>query len=303
MADEAIISIDKLSKRYGGNKNYALRDLTLQVNKGEVYGFLGPNGAGKSTTIRTLLNFIQPSEGSATIFGQDIVGDSVAIRHRVGYLAGNFSAYDKMTGSQLFRYLSDLHPTQQSYLTTLVRTFKVSLSKRIGELSKGNKQKLGIVQVLMHKPELLILDEPTDGLDPLMQEAFYEVLRKLKSEGVTVFFSSHNLSEVRKICDRVCIIKDGRMVMEQTLAEMEQSAAQTFTVTFAKEAPISAIKGLKAVKSFELLTPSQVNLHVSSKGLSNLLKVLSSYEITHLQTQELNLEEEFMKYYKTDRPR
>jgi len=303
MVDQAVISINKLSKRYSGSQTYALRDLSLKVNKGEIYGFLGPNGAGKSTTIRTLLNFIQPSEGDATILGQDIVRDSVKIHHHIGYLAGNFAAYDKMTVAQFFRYMSDIHPTQQKYLNSLVRTFKVSLSKRIGELSKGNKQKVGVVQVLMHQPEVLILDEPTDGLDPLMQEAFYNILRQQKAKGVTVFFSSHNLGEVRKVCDRVCIIKDGRMVMEQTLSEMEQSAAQTFMITFAGKAPVAALKRLKSVKRLEPITPQQVNLHVSSTGLSELLKVLSGYQITHLQTQELNLEEEFMKYYKTNRSR
>lgn len=298
MSTEGVISINKLSKQYSSSQRFAIKDLTISVGQGEVYGFLGPNGAGKSTTIRTLLNFIQPTGGGATIQGQDIVQDSLMIRRKVGYLAGNFSAYDKMTGRQFLKYMQDLQPLKQKkYLSELIKRFNVNTTKKIGELSKGNKQKLGIVQAVMHQPEVLILDEPTDGLDPLMQEEFYSLLRQQKQQGVTIFFSSHNLAEVRKICDRIGIIKDGRLVTEQTLAEMAEHAAQTFTITFVDKAPVGALKALSGVSKLQTPAPNQVSLHVKNSGLPGLLKFLSNQKLAHLQTQELNLEDEFMKYY------
>lgn len=204
------IKTDKLSKIYKGSKTPALDSLTIEVGEGEVYGFLGANGAGKSTTIRTLLNFLQPTSGSATICGLDIVKDNVKIMHDVGYLAGDVALYEKMTGKEFFGYMADLHPLPDpAYLTKLVHTFEAELHKPIRSLSKGNKQKIGIIQALMHQPKVLILDEPTSGLDPLMQEAFFETIREAKARGASVFFSSHNLAEVQRICDRVGFIRKG----------------------------------------------------------------------------------------------
>ena len=201
MNQSSVIKTKSLSKKYQGSQTYALKDLDIDVNKGEVFGFLGPNGAGKSTTIRLLLNFIQPSNGKAEIMGED-VRTSVKIRSKIGYLSGDFQAYNKMKGNQFLQYMSSLQPAKSTnYITELARRFDINLNKKIGELSKGNRQKIGIIQAFMHQPEIIILDEPTDGLDPLKQDEFYDLVSEFKKNEATFFVSSHNLNEVRKICD------------------------------------------------------------------------------------------------------
>lgn len=294
-----VISALKLSKRYAPHAPYALKDLTLSVRRGEIYGFLGPNGAGKSTTIRTLLNFIQPTSGSAEIFGKDIIKDSIYIRQSIGYLSGDFNAYEKMTSSQFLDYMDSLLPAKkQGYKIQLIKTFKLNLHKKISDLSKGNKQKIGIIQAMMHQPELLILDEPTDGLDPLMQEEFYKLVREMKSNGTTVFISSHNLSEVKKICDRVGIIKDGQLVREYAIAELATEASQTFEVSFSNKVTATELKKITGVQKVQSRGNVSFSIHVHN-NLTPLLGFLAKQSVTSLSTKELNLEEQFMKYYES----
>lgn len=296
MERQVVIETNKLSKRYVPHTPYALKDLTISIRKGEVFGFLGPNGAGKSTTIRTLLNLIQPSGGSAKILGMDFVNDSVKIRHSIGYLSGDFSAYEKMTGQQFLDYMSDLQrPKRKTYVEELTAMFQFGASKRIGDLSKGNRQKLGIIQAFMHEPDVLILDEPTDGLDPLMQETFYDLVATTKKHGATFFISSHNLAEVRKICDRVAIIKEGKLVSESTIAELALEASQTFDIAFEGKAPLSELRKLKKTK-VTANKDGSVSLHIHGE-LSPLFALLAKHKVLHLSTRELNLEEEFMRYY------
>lgn len=290
------ISIDRLSKQYGSMDRLALDNLTLEVHPGEVYGFLGPNGAGKSTTIRLLMNFLQPTSGSATILGKDIVRDTVAIKRSVGYLFGDFAAYPKMTGRQYLQYLSDLQGDgSMKGALKLAQLFKADLDQRLGELSRGNRQKIGIVQAFMHKPQIYILDEPTSGLDPLMQETFYRLVREVKERGACVFMSSHVMSEVQGICDRVGIIRDGKLIAEKNLADLSREAAQTFDVTFAGPAPVEALKKLKGM-TIEQHHGPMVTLHYHGE-LRPLLKLLSGYEVVKLDTQTLDLETMFMHYY------
>lgn len=292
-----VIETDRLSKRYGSDGPYALRNLSLKINRGEVYGFLGPNGAGKSTTIRTLLNFIQPTTGSATILGKDIVKDSIEIRRSLGYLSGDFSAYEKMTGKQFLGFMSDLQPLKQpGVIKKLAKTFNANLNKPIRDLSKGNRQKIGIIQAFMHSPDVLILDEPTDGLDPLMQEAFYDLVSERKNSGATVFVSSHNLSEVQKMCDRVGIIRDGLLVSESSITELANQAAQTFDVSFSKAVPLSHLRAIAGVKQVTSTGDLSVSFHVQG-NLSPVLHFLSQQSVVHLATRELSLEDEFMKFY------
>lgn len=296
MVQDTVINTSDLSKQYAKNLPYALNNLNLSVKQGEVFGFLGPNGAGKSTTIRLLLNFIQPTKGSATILGTDIAKDSVAIRSKVSYLSGDFKAYEKMTGKQFLDYMSSLaSPKSKKYISELARMFDISLSKKIGDLSKGNRQKLGIIQAFMTDPDLYILDEPTDGLDPLKQEVFYDLVRQNKKRGKTFFISSHNLAEVRKICDRVAIIKDGKLVSESTIAELALEASHTFLISFKDSPPTSALNKLKGIKA---VPAGQNSLRVHAHGnLSPLLRTLANYSVSRLSTENLNLEEEFMKFY------
>ncbi len=291
------ITINSLTKRYAGTKVKALDKLSLTVNSGTLYGFVGPNGAGKSTTIRTLLNFIQPTSGSAKILDLDVVNDSLAIRRRIGYLAGDFTAYDKMTGGQLLDYLNGLHPPKdKSYVKRLVQDFKVELDKPISTLSKGNRQKLGVIQAVMHQPELLILDEPTSGLDPLMQETFYDLIKDFKRRGATVFLSSHNLAEVQKTCDRIGIIRDGKLIHESSIMDLRTAASQTFDIWFEGKPPIAELKKLPQIKQIIPQDDNGVTLHVSGK-LTPLFAILSKHEVSRFSGRELDLEASFLQYY------
>lgn len=295
MMSEPVIITQKLSKRYGRNDVYALKELDIQVRVGEVYGFLGPNGAGKSTTIRTLMNFIQPTEGTASILGLDIVRDSVAIKRSVGYLSGDLAMYGKLSGRQFLDYMSELQPAVKGYRQELCKRLQAELNKPLGDLSRGNRQKIGIVQAFMHQPKVLILDEPSSGLDPLMQEVFYSLVREAKQRGATVFASSHILSEVQKICDRVGIIRAGQLVAERSIKEMSQEAAHTFDISFEGQLPLSSLKKIKGVD----ITSSHgdtVTIHMHGE-LHDLFAFLAQQKVRQISARNLDLEEVFMRYY------
>lgn len=293
------IEIRDLTKTYPGSKTSALDSLSLQVAPGEVYGFLGANGAGKSTTIRLLLNFIQPTSGTATILGQDVVRDSVAVKRHVGYLSGELALWPKVTGNELFAYMAKLASkdgrADRAYVNELVTRFEAQPDKPIGELSKGNKQKIGIITALMHRPEVLILDEPTSGLDPLMQEVFYDYVREVASNGTAVFVSSHNLSEAQRMCDRIGIIKHGKLIHEQSLKEASDLASTTLRVTFADKKAVSSLRKDKELKVISTQGASVVLQPAGS--IADALACLGKYDIRALSTQQLNLEDEFLEYY------
>lgn len=294
------IDCQKLSKRYGHSDVYALQDLTLQVMPGEIYGFLGPNGAGKSTTIRLLMNFIQPTSGSATILGQDVVTDSVSIKGSVGYLSGDLAMYRKMTGTQFLDYMCELQASDcRPYRDELAKRLKAELDKPLGELSRGNRQKIGIVQAFMHKPEVLILDEPTSGLDPLMQEVFYELVREAQKRGGTIFSSSHILGEVQKMCDRVGIIREGKLVAERKISEMATEAAQTFDIVFKDKPPLAKLKQIPGIQQVTQQDGNLVTLHIHGE-LAPLFAVLAKHHVTKLDTRNLDLEEVFLRFYKEE---
>lgn len=291
------LAINELSKKYRGGQTYALKDLTLSVQPGEAYGFLGPNGAGKSTTINTLMNFIQPTSGGATIFGRDIVTDSAAIKPHIGYLAGDGTLYPKMTGRQFLAYMAELQPpTSESYKLELAKRLQATLDKPLGSLSRGNRQKIAIVQAFMHQPKLLILDEPSSGLDPLMQEVFYALIAEAKARGAAIFMSSHILGEVQKVCDRVGIIREGRLLVERNIAEMAQEAAQTFDIVFKDKAPVNELQKIPGVHTVLQNNSHNVTLHVRGE-LTPLFAVLVRHTVTKISTRELNLEDTFMHYY------
>lgn len=298
MADPAI-DINKLGKRYGRSKTYALNDLSLSVYPGEVYGFLGPNGAGKSTTIRTLLNFLQPTDGSAQILGHDIVSEAVQIKKHIGYLTGDGGAYLKMTGQQYLDYMSDIQPAiSASYRQDLVKRLKADPSKKLGDLSRGNRQKFAIIQAFMHQPKVLILDEPSSGLDPLMQEVFYELLDEAKQRGSAIFISSHILSEIQKVCDRVGIIRDGELISQSTISDLAAEAAQTFEITFATQPPLSKLRQISGVENASA-HGNNVTLHFNG-SLSPLLSELGKHDVLKIDTRQLDLEDIFLKFYKGD---
>ncbi|HZP55340.1 MAG TPA: ABC transporter ATP-binding protein, partial [Candidatus Saccharimonadales bacterium] len=238
MRDVAIAAYN-LSKRYPGTKKYALKGLDFDIRTGEVYGFLGPNGAGKTTTLRLFMNFIQPTLGEAKVLDMDSVVESVEVKSRIGYLPGEMSFYSKMTGGQFLQYMAQLQPPKNiAYARQLIRLFEFGTNQKIGQLSKGNRQKLGIIAAFMHQPEVLFLDEPTSGLDPLMQEAFFELVRRTKAGGATLFISSHNLGEVQKMCDRVGFIRQGRLIAEQKVGDFSKLTKQIYDISFADKAPL-----------------------------------------------------------------
>lgn len=289
------IELTKLSKRYPGSRDFALHNLSLHITAGEVYGFLGSNGAGKSTTIRTLLGFITPTSGSATILGKDIVRDSVAVKKSVGYLAGDVSLYNKATGKELLDYLSSLQPPKnKAYRAELEKRFEVQTHRVVGELSKGNRQKIGILQALMHEPDVLIFDEPTSGLDPLMQEVFYRTIREHTSKGAAVFASSHNLAEAERMCDRIGVIKNGKLIHEQTIGD-DSLAAPKYIVTFASQ---SSCRKAATIPAIVVVSQSKNTLTFTPKAdISEALAAISSYKITDFETQNPSLEDEFLSFY------
>ena len=294
----AAIDCRRLSKRYGRSDFYALKDLNLKVNHGEIYGFLGPNGAGKSTAIRTLMNFIQPTSGTASIMGLDIVKYSTAVKEHVGYLAGEVRLYGNMTGRDFLKYMGALQPLKHpDYLAQLVTQFEADLERPVSELSKGNRQKLGLIQACMHEPDVLILDEPTSGLDPIMQAAFYDLAETAKKRGAAVFLSSHDMAEVRKMCDRIGFIREGKLITEQTLADLQQNAEHSFDISFKTRVPL---KELKAIKGAEVQTLTSRAVSVRLQGeLKPLFAVLAKSQVVALEKHEVDLDSEFRRLYES----
>ncbi len=298
MADQSapLIAIKKLSKRYPGTKVPSLDELTLEVHAGEVYGFLGANGAGKSTTIRTLLGFLSATSGSAEICGLDIARQSVQVKQHVGYLSGDVALYPKVTGNELFAYLSKLQQTDtSSYLQELIHRFEAEPDKHISDLSKGNRQKIGVIQALMHQPDVLILDEPTSGLDPLMQEVFYETISEARDRGAAVFVSSHNLNEAQRMCDRIGIIKHGKLIREQSIKDDLSLTAPLFRVVVRDTKQADKLRHNPALK---VLSHKANVLSLQPAGdISQALRALSECDIASFSTEQLNLEDEFLEYY------
>jgi ABC-2 type transport system ATP-binding protein len=294
MNNNTVIDTAKLTKYYG--KQLGIEDVDLEVKRGEVFGYLGPNGAGKTTTIRTLLDFIRPTRGSATVFGLDIRQSSVDIHRRVGYLNGELALYNNMTGEDLLKYLGNLRGgLDWKYVRELAARFQCDLPRRIQGLSMGNKQKLGLLQAFMHKPELLILDEPTNGLDPLMQHEFYDLLTETKKEGRTIFLSSHILPEVEKVCDRVGIIRQGKLVTVETIETLKSHSVRQLEIHFARAIPIEKFNNVPGIRDIlvqdKLLTCNVVG------SLDALVKAAAQFEVINIISHEPSLEDIFMTYY------
>ena len=291
---DSVIEAEQLTKSYG--KSRGIEDLTLSVRKGEIFGFLGPNGAGKTTTIRTLLDLLHPTSGSATIFGLDSRRDSIAIRARTGNLPGDFAFEDRVTGHQLLRLFANLRGMSDlGSAADLADRFKADLSKPLRELSRGNRQKIGLIQALFHEPDLLILDEPTGGLDPLMQEEFLTVVAEHRDRGATVFLSSHDLAEVERICDRVGIIRAGRLAAVESVSEMREHAYRDVVVRFAE--PVS-LADFEALPEIEQIVVSDETLSFRSLGgLDAAIKAIASHSVIDIEIKRPTLEELFLTYY------
>ena len=292
-----VLETKGLRKRYG--EVIALRGLDLQVQRGEIFGFLGPNGAGKSTMIRTLLGFLHPTRGSATVLGMDVVADSVEIRRRTGYLPGGIALYDSLSGADALEYLADLQDRGAPMREELCERLQLSTSvlrRRVRDYSRGMRQKIGVIQALQHDPELAILDEPTEGLDPLMQHAFYALMDDQRTKGRSIFFSSHVLSEVERICDRVAIIRSGHLMALQNVDELLARRKKKVELRWRGAAPdLAGIPGLADV---------EVNgdrMRATLQGdVSGFVRAIASPSLEDLTIEPARLEEAFLEYYAGD---
>jgi ABC-2 type transport system ATP-binding protein len=286
------ISASALSKRYG--ETLALDALDLTVDEGEVYGYLGPNGAGKTTTIRLLLGLHRPSSGAAELFGVDAWSEPVAAHRRVAYVAGEPFLWPALTSAETFEFLARLHGgTDVAYRDVLVERFQLDTRKKIRALSKGNRQKVQLIAALATRADLLLLDEPTSGLDPLMEMAFRECVMEAKERGQGVFLSSHILSEVEAVCDRVGILRAGKLVDQGTLKELRHLAAQTVEVTFSDRAPaLAPLAGVKVASA----GANALRFEVSG-GIGPLIAALAEHPVATLTSREPSLEEIFLHHY------
>ncbi len=298
LPSEAVIQTNNLTHRYG--KLTAIQDLNLQVNRGEIFGFLGPNGAGKTTTIRTLLDFIRPSAGSATIFGLDARQESVTIRSRIGYLPSELKLWENWTGEEYVRWLDQLRGAHNGALdeaSRLAERLDYDLKRSLAGMSTGMKRKMGLIAALAHKPELLILDEPTTGLDPLMQNVFHGLMREVRAEGRTVFLSSHNLPEVEAICDRVGIIRSGRLEAVESVADLMHVSFRWLTLTL--EGPATT-DGFSQIDGVIDLSAEGNELRMRISGHTNIdavIKAAARLSVKDIAIQHPTLEEIFLAYY------
>ena len=290
----AVIRTEKLTKFYGSHRG--IIEVDLAVEKGEVFGFLGPNGAGKTTTIRVLLDLIRPTSGKASVFDIESSVDPVAIHRRIGYLPGEFTMYDRLTGQQTLEYFGNLRGgVDPAYQNALVERLDLDPTRRFKEYSKGNKQKVGLVIALQHRPDLLILDEPTSGLDPLVQQSFFSALRELVAEGRTVFLSSHILSEIEKSCDRVGIIREGRLVKIGTVDALRDLAHHQVELRFSGPVPsgmFAALPGVSDVQVEDHVLRLRVNGPIAA-----VVRAAAQFELLDFVSREPSLEETFLAQY------
>ena len=287
-----IIETKNLCKSYG--KNRGIIDINLKVKEGEIFGFVGPNGAGKSTTIRTILNFIFPTSGSGKILGKDIVKESSEIKKYIGYVPSEVKFYDEVKVKDIIKYSASFYEgVNKEEVDNLYKILDVDINKKMSELSLGNKKKVAIVQALIHNPKLLILDEPTNGLDPLIQKKLFELLEEAKKKGTTVFLSSHNLVEVENLCDRVAVIKEGRIIDTIVIEKLVKKSGLKIVVKSKEinEGKVKEIEGQVVSKE-----NNEIIFHYN-KDIDTLVKQLSKYKVEKLLISEQTLEETFMNYY------
>jgi ABC-2 type transport system ATP-binding protein len=307
---ETILQVSNLTKIYGreirignriqfGQHVRGAHEVSFHIRKGEIFGFLGPNGAGKTTSMRAILDYLKLGKGKIEIFGFDHRKDRVEIRKRIGYVPGDMALFENFTGEELISYFGKFRPIDQEFLQELRSLFRVKLHKKIKSLSKGNRQQVGLIAVMASKPSLLILDEPTSGLDPLMTANFHTILKKLQKEGVTIFLSSHDLTEVQAICDRVGIIRNGEMILVEAVTELKSKFLQNMMIQFTGEnIPTEEdFKQLDTVISVECIKPRTYKLKIG-KDVTQVLKFLSRYELKRFTCEDADLEEIFLQYYR-----
>ena len=298
----AMIDVEALTKSYGSKRG--ITDVSFQVEEGDVFGFLGPNGAGKTTTIRLLMALLHPDAGSARIAGLDCWKQSVDIKRLTGYMPGEPALDPNLTGGQILEYFAHLRGgVDQAYLKQLIQRFELDTSRKFRQYSTGNKRKVVLIQAFMHRPRLLILDEPTNGLDPLNQQEFDRMVLEGRNEGRTFLLSSHVLSEVEKTCSTVGIIREGRLVRTGDVAEVKAIKRYEITITFAGAVPTESFKSLEGVIDVETL-PHGHGVHLTMQGPADaVVKAAAHYPVVSLTSYEPSLEDIFLRYYEGDGPR
>ncbi len=299
MSPPPAIATHGLTKDYGSGRG--LFGLDLEVQPGEVFGFLGPNGAGKSTTMRLLLDLIRPTAGSARVLGLDAHSESLAIRRRLGFLPGDLALYPRLSGRVMLDYLARLRGGVDPKLRdSLAERFSAELDRPVRELSTGNRQKLGLIQAFMHAPELLILDEPIAGLDPLVQQSFHALLSEVSAEGRTVLLSSHTLSEVERVTHRLAILREGRLVVVDSLENLRTIAVQRLEIEFDEPAPADAFRGLPGVTD---VRGEGRTLTVAFEGSADaVVKAAAAHPVRAIRPREEDLEDIFLRYYRAEPP-
>lgn len=295
MSADPVIVTTGLSKDYGSGRG--LFGLDLEIAQGEVFGFLGPNGSGKSTTMRLLLDLIRPSSGSARVLGLDTRRESLEIRRRVGFLPGDLALYPKLTGRVLLDYFAKLRGgIHKNEREALVDRFEAELDRPVHQLSTGNRQKLGLIQAFMHRPELLILDEPIAGLDPLVQQSFHRLLGEVSAEGRTVFLSSHTLSEVERVTHRVAILRRGRLVVVDSLENLRNVAVQRLEIEFGEPVDGDEFRTLPGVKEVQVVGKT---VTIGFEGSADaVVRAAAAHEVRAVRPREDDLEDIFLRYYR-----
>jgi len=287
----SVIEIQNLKKHFGDTK--AVDDISFQIEKGEIFGFLGPNGAGKTTTIRCMVDFIRPTSGKILLLGKDAQQDSVELKDKIGYLSGDVRLYDNWTGKTHIDFMK--RPGKEDAIKSLIDRLGLNVSRKAGKLSSGNRQKLGLVLALMHEPELLIFDEPTNALDPLLQNVIYDLFRDLTKNGTTIFMSSHNLSEVERICTRVGIIREGKIVAVESIASLKQKRLYTVEVFFEK--PVK--KEMFLDGDTEVIKELSDGILLSVQGeIAPLLQRLAILPVKDIEIKHASLEDTFLEFYR-----
>ncbi|GBE25883.1 putative ABC transporter ATP-binding protein YbhF [bacterium BMS3Bbin02] len=296
----AVIEIKNLTKFYGAVRG--VEDVDLTVYKGEIFGFLGPNGSGKSTTIRVLVDMLRPTSGSISVFGLDSRADSIEIHRRIGYLPGELAMYDRMTARQMLGFFASIRGLEDlSEMHTLAERFDLDLDRPFRSYSSGNRQKVGLVHAFMATPELIILDEPSSALDPLMQQEFYALLGEVKDAGRTVFLSSHVLPEVERVADRVAIIRQGRLVATEHVADLKARARRSLEVTFEEAVPAEHFAGLSSITDVRPLPDGRSLAFVVVGTMDELVKVIAKYRVRNISSSNGNLEDVFLEFYAESR--
>tara|TARA_B100001750_G_scaffold242899_1_gene257127 strand:+ start:328 stop:1233 length:906 start_codon:yes stop_codon:yes gene_type:complete len=294
MVNTTPIKITGLSKYYG--KSRGIVDLNLEVLQGEILGYLGPNGAGKTTTMRILMDFIRASEGTAQIFGMDSHKDSLNIRRNIGYLSTSPVLYENLTGREFLTYCMNIKGQDETTpFIELAERLNCDLDKKIDTLSHGNKQKIAIIRALAHKPQLVIMDEPTTGLDPLVQNEFESIIRGMAADGCTILFSSHVLSEVENICDRIAIIGNGQLITMEDVSDLKSKQTRILTVTFADNVEAQTFGSIPGIKNVDIVN-NQLSFEISGP-IDSIIKAIAKYKVLDIKIDEPDLEEIFLSYY------